>query len=241
MAAAITGGSATVTGVVPEHLDRGAGNASTPRVRRSTWATTGSSIAADGGRRAVDIVAEPYPGIPTDCRPSGRRWRRWPTARAGRRPRVSRPFPARGRAESPGGANRVRDGDGHDHGRRSPERGDGDGLAISGPAPPWSWPAWPPRAAPSSTTSTISTAATSGSTRSCGNSGPGSNAARSAVIHARAVDLTQVHVADRAPPKGRQTRPQGFRPEASDCRPFGTSHCRLPALLRKQWHCGAAW
>jgi UDP-N-acetylglucosamine 1-carboxyvinyltransferase len=65
MAAAITGGSATVAGVVPEHLSgvltllRAAGaeiDVSEDRV----------SIAAAGRLRAVDVVAQPYPGIPTD-------------------------------------------------------------------------------------------------------------------------------------------------------------------------------
>jgi UDP-N-acetylglucosamine 1-carboxyvinyltransferase len=65
MAAAITGGSATVVGVVPEHLGgvlallRAAGakiDVSEDRV----------SIAATGRLRAVDVVAEPYPGVPTD-------------------------------------------------------------------------------------------------------------------------------------------------------------------------------
>jgi UDP-N-acetylglucosamine 1-carboxyvinyltransferase len=65
MAVAITGGSATVTGVVPEHLGgvlamlRAAGaeiDMSEDRV----------SIAAAGRLRAVDVVAQPYPGVPTD-------------------------------------------------------------------------------------------------------------------------------------------------------------------------------
>jgi UDP-N-acetylglucosamine 1-carboxyvinyltransferase len=65
MAVAITGGSAVVTGVVPEHLTsvlailRAAGtevNVSGDRVL----------IAAGARLRAIDVVAQPYPGVPTD-------------------------------------------------------------------------------------------------------------------------------------------------------------------------------
>jgi UDP-N-acetylglucosamine 1-carboxyvinyltransferase len=65
LAAAITGGSATVVDVVPEHLGQvldklqAAGahvEAQSDRV----------SIRADRPLRAVDILAAPYPGIPTD-------------------------------------------------------------------------------------------------------------------------------------------------------------------------------
>jgi UDP-N-acetylglucosamine 1-carboxyvinyltransferase len=65
MAVAITGGSATVTGVVPEHLGgtlamlRAAGAEIDVGVDRV-------SIAAAGRLRAVDVVAQPYPGVPTD-------------------------------------------------------------------------------------------------------------------------------------------------------------------------------
>lgn len=65
MAAAIAGGSATVADVVPEHLGnvlavlRAAGAEIDMRADRI-------SIRATGRLRAVDIVAQPYPGFPTD-------------------------------------------------------------------------------------------------------------------------------------------------------------------------------
>lgn len=65
LAAAITGGSATVTGVLPEHLTavietlRAAGS----RIESGDERVT---ITADGRPRAVDIIAQHYPGIPTD-------------------------------------------------------------------------------------------------------------------------------------------------------------------------------
>jgi UDP-N-acetylglucosamine 1-carboxyvinyltransferase len=65
MAAAITGGSATVVGAVPEHL-----TAVLAKLREAgaeielgqDWV----AIAAPSSLRAVAIVAEPYPGVPTD-------------------------------------------------------------------------------------------------------------------------------------------------------------------------------
>ena len=65
LAAAITGGSATVTGVVPEHLEE---------VLNSLRATgseveSGRShvtITANGRPRPMDVTAQPYPGLPTD-------------------------------------------------------------------------------------------------------------------------------------------------------------------------------
>ncbi len=65
LAVAITGGSGTVTGVVPEHLTavleklRLAGT----RIEQDADSVT---IAADGPPRPVDVVAQPYPGVPTD-------------------------------------------------------------------------------------------------------------------------------------------------------------------------------
>ena len=65
LAAAITGGSATVSGVVPGHLAavleilEAAGS-------RITAAEDRVTIASDGRPRAVDVTARPYPGIPTD-------------------------------------------------------------------------------------------------------------------------------------------------------------------------------
>jgi UDP-N-acetylglucosamine 1-carboxyvinyltransferase len=65
LAAAITGGSATVTGVVPEHLTevleklRAAGG-------QIELGPSHVSITADGRPRPLDITAQPYPGVPTD-------------------------------------------------------------------------------------------------------------------------------------------------------------------------------
>ena len=65
LAAAITGGSATVTGVVPGHL-----RAVLDGLRAARFdVAVGDdrvTIAADGPPRAVDMTAEPYPGMPTD-------------------------------------------------------------------------------------------------------------------------------------------------------------------------------
>jgi UDP-N-acetylglucosamine 1-carboxyvinyltransferase len=66
IAAAITGGSATITNVVPEHL------AAVLEKLRAAGATIRvdadrvSIVASHGRLRATDIVAEPYPGVPTD-------------------------------------------------------------------------------------------------------------------------------------------------------------------------------
>lgn len=65
LAAAITRGSATVTGVVPEHL------AAVVEMLRSAGARIELgqdhvTLAADGPPRPIDMTAEPYPGIPTD-------------------------------------------------------------------------------------------------------------------------------------------------------------------------------
>jgi UDP-N-acetylglucosamine 1-carboxyvinyltransferase len=65
LAVAIAGGAATIEGVVPEHLDgvlallRNAGV--TLDVGKDRL-----SISAAGRLRAVDMIAEPYPGVPTD-------------------------------------------------------------------------------------------------------------------------------------------------------------------------------
>jgi UDP-N-acetylglucosamine 1-carboxyvinyltransferase len=65
LAAAITGGSATVTGVVPGHLaevlDRLRAAGSQIELGQSHVTVT-----ADGRPRPLDITAQPYPGIPTD-------------------------------------------------------------------------------------------------------------------------------------------------------------------------------
>ena len=72
MAVAITGGAATVTGVVPEHLT---GVLEKLRAAGAEIDVAGDrvSIAARRPLRAVDVVAQPYPGFPTDSRPNGRR------------------------------------------------------------------------------------------------------------------------------------------------------------------------
>lgn len=65
MAAAITRGSATVVGAMPEHLTAVLAKLRAAGAEIETgpdWV----SISAHGVRRAVDIVAEPYPGVPTD-------------------------------------------------------------------------------------------------------------------------------------------------------------------------------
>lgn len=65
MAAAITGGSATVTGVVPEHLSEvlAALRVAGSQIELGRWQVT---VTADGRPRPIDVTAEPYPGIPTD-------------------------------------------------------------------------------------------------------------------------------------------------------------------------------
>ncbi len=65
LAVAVTRGSATVTGVVPEHLGavldllRHAGS-------RIETAEDRITIDSDGRPRPIDLRAEPYPGVPTD-------------------------------------------------------------------------------------------------------------------------------------------------------------------------------
>jgi len=65
MAAAITGGSATVAGVVPGHL-----RAVLDKLHRAGCRIEVSkdrvTLTADGPLRPVDITARPYPGVPTD-------------------------------------------------------------------------------------------------------------------------------------------------------------------------------
>ena len=65
LAAAITRGSATVTGVVPKHLA-----AILAKLRAAGFAVRCGpdwvAIAADGPPRAANLTAEPYPGVPTD-------------------------------------------------------------------------------------------------------------------------------------------------------------------------------
>ena len=91
LAAAITGGSATVTGVVPDHL------AAVLAKLRATGARVDVlrdevTIAADGRSRPVDIVAEPYPGVPTDMQAQ---WTALMTLARGTSTVEDRVFPAR--------------------------------------------------------------------------------------------------------------------------------------------------
>ncbi len=65
MAVASTGGSATVTGVAPEHLSEVLAKLRAAGAEIDVSADR-ASIAAPGRRRAVDVVARPYPGVPTD-------------------------------------------------------------------------------------------------------------------------------------------------------------------------------
>ena len=65
LAAAITHGSATVSGAVPAHLES---VLSALRQAGATIEVDGDRIAVDAGGmlRGVDICAEPYPGVPSD-------------------------------------------------------------------------------------------------------------------------------------------------------------------------------
>ena len=65
MAAAITRGSVTVTGVVPEHLAQVLDRL---RLAGATIETSGDQVTLSSvdAPRPVDITAQPYPGIPTD-------------------------------------------------------------------------------------------------------------------------------------------------------------------------------
>jgi UDP-N-acetylglucosamine 1-carboxyvinyltransferase len=65
MAVAITGGSATITGVAPEHLHNVLSLLRAAGAKIDVMADR-VSIAAPGRLRAVDVVAQPYPGVPTD-------------------------------------------------------------------------------------------------------------------------------------------------------------------------------
>jgi UDP-N-acetylglucosamine 1-carboxyvinyltransferase len=65
IAAAITRGSATVVGAMAEHLDAVLAKLAAAGAEIAVG-PDGVSIAARGRLRGVDIVAQPYPGIPTD-------------------------------------------------------------------------------------------------------------------------------------------------------------------------------
>jgi UDP-N-acetylglucosamine 1-carboxyvinyltransferase len=91
LAAAITGGDATVTGIDAAHL----------QAVLQRLASAGARIEIDGDRvtlhaapapRPVDIVAEPYPGIPTDLQAQ---WTALMSLARGRSRIVDRVFPSR--------------------------------------------------------------------------------------------------------------------------------------------------
>lgn len=65
IAAAITGGSATIAGIVPGHLGEVLAKLDSAGVKLE-FDGDRVSISVDGRLRAVDIVAQPYPGFPTD-------------------------------------------------------------------------------------------------------------------------------------------------------------------------------
>ncbi len=65
IAAAITRGSATVVGVMPQHLEAVSARLNDAGAKIEVGPDC-VSISADRRLRAVDVVAEPYPGIPTD-------------------------------------------------------------------------------------------------------------------------------------------------------------------------------
>ncbi|MGA2033102.1 MAG: UDP-N-acetylglucosamine 1-carboxyvinyltransferase [Thermoguttaceae bacterium] len=65
IAAAISGGSATIAGVVPEHLERVLQKLRAAGMRVAVDRDR-VSLAADGPPLPVDLLAEPYPGISTD-------------------------------------------------------------------------------------------------------------------------------------------------------------------------------
>jgi len=65
LAVAIAGGAATVTGLVPQHLSAVIERLQAAGCQLQVGADE-VTIAAAGPPRALDITAEPYPGIPTD-------------------------------------------------------------------------------------------------------------------------------------------------------------------------------
>jgi UDP-N-acetylglucosamine 1-carboxyvinyltransferase len=65
LAAAITGGSATVTGVIPGHLN-GVLEALRAAGSQIEVGSDRVSLTAGGRPRPIDVTARPYPGIPTD-------------------------------------------------------------------------------------------------------------------------------------------------------------------------------
>ena len=91
LAAAITGGSATVTGVIPEHLAQvlDALRAAGSRIELGQSHVT---ITANGRPRPMDVTAQPYPGIPTDVQAQ---WTALLSLAAGRSTVSDRVFPRR--------------------------------------------------------------------------------------------------------------------------------------------------
>lgn len=69
VAAAVTGGDLTLTGVNPEHLRLALDKLTAAGVEVSGDADTGLRVRSRGPLRATDIVTLPYPGFPTDLQP----------------------------------------------------------------------------------------------------------------------------------------------------------------------------
>jgi UDP-N-acetylglucosamine 1-carboxyvinyltransferase len=91
LAAAITRGSATVTGVMPEHL--GAVLAKLDAAGfQVALADDAVTLAADGPPRPVDVTAIPYPGIPSDVQAQ---WTALLSLARGRSTVCDRVFPGR--------------------------------------------------------------------------------------------------------------------------------------------------
>ena len=103
MAAAITGGSATVAGVVPEHLD---GVLAMLRAAGAEIDVSGDRVSIAAAGRSAPSTWSPNPtrAFPPMSRPNGRRLASLAEGVSMvRGPRVSRPVPARCRVESPRG------------------------------------------------------------------------------------------------------------------------------------------
>ncbi len=69
VAAALTGGDVTLTGVDPEHLRLALEKLRDAGASVSGDATTGLRVRAGDELRALDVVTLPYPGFPTDLQP----------------------------------------------------------------------------------------------------------------------------------------------------------------------------
>ena len=172
LAAAITGGQAAATGAAPEHL----------QAVLARLADCGAEIEVAGDRvalapgvrlRPVDIVAEPYPGVPTDLQAQ---WTAFLSLASGRSTIEDRVFPSRffHVAElNRMGARIVVDKATATVAGVERLGGAGSWLPTCGRAPHWCWPDWLPKGQPRCIASPIWTAATKGWTESCGDSARG--------------------------------------------------------------------